>query len=428
MKNMLKRVAVTTMLLGILTMSGLCVAYADDGVGGKSIDEAIVTSVDWNTDKLTSAQDEDWYYEFNFKKNTKEVMLFKNDAEVGKSWTITFYDKEKVEFAKEVVSADTAEEKAIYVTPPTKGRYYIKIAATSAETFTDATYTFIRKVAIETMTVNLGAEKKVYTGEKQYPGTVTIIDNVSKNGVKLEKGEDYTISYGNNKKVGKATVTIKGKGAYFGTKEVNFYIVPKATTKATAKLYKYNGVKLTWKKVEGATGYRVETRIDDPDGIYVKYLGYTTKNTFKASGLKYDIAYGVNYLYVTPVFKDGNTQYYSEKSKTTVKAYPMKKMIKPTVKKYSNGKVRVSFAELIGADGYQISRAVKKTGTKVVYKTIDSEYQFDAPRPNAKDYMNSRLVSATRGKTYYYKVRAYTIVNGERVYSPWSNVKAYKIK
>ncbi|MDD3747722.1 MAG: InlB B-repeat-containing protein, partial [Anaerostipes sp.] len=43
-------------------------------------------------------------------------------------------------------------------------------------------------------------------------------------GKKLKNGSDYTLSYKNNKKVGKATVTIKGKGNYTGTKKVTFKI------------------------------------------------------------------------------------------------------------------------------------------------------------------------------------------------------------
>lgn len=49
-----------------------------------------------------------------------------------------------------------------------------------------------------------------------------------------ENGVDYTVSYRNNKNVGKATITIKGKGCWVGTKEVSFRILPKAN-KASVK-------------------------------------------------------------------------------------------------------------------------------------------------------------------------------------------------
>lgn len=62
--------------------------------------------------------------------------------------------------------------------------------------------------------------KYSYTGKLIKPN-VTIKDGKNV----LKKNKDYTISYKNNRKVGKGTVTIKGKGTYAGTKTVKFTIV-----------------------------------------------------------------------------------------------------------------------------------------------------------------------------------------------------------
>lgn len=59
-----------------------------------------------------------------------------------------------------------------------------------------------------------------HTGKKIKP-KVTIRNA----GKKLKKGRDYTVSYGKNRAVGKATVTIKGKGNYTGKKKISFRIV-----------------------------------------------------------------------------------------------------------------------------------------------------------------------------------------------------------
>lgn len=41
----------------------------------------------------------------------------------------------------------------------------------------------------------------------------------------------------------------------------------------------------------------------------------------------------------------------------------------------------------------------------------------------------SKVIKAKKGKTYYYKVRAYTYDSkGNKVYGPWSTTKAYKIE
>ena len=82
---------------------------------------------------------------------------------------------------------------------------------------------------------------------------------VIKNGTtKLKLGTDYTVSYKNNVKAGKATVTIKGKGSYTGTKTMTFWISKKLksidnVTVAKVKNYTYTGklIKPTIKVTDG---------------------------------------------------------------------------------------------------------------------------------------------------------------------------------
>ena len=78
----------------------------------------------------------------------------------------------------------------------------------------------------------------------------------------------------------------------------------------------------------------------------------------------------------------------------------------------SGTKVKVKWKDISGESGYQISRSTKKNGTYLVYKNI-------------KSGTVSKLVNATKGKTYYYKVRAYKTVDGEKVYGPWSDAKKF---
>lgn len=78
-----------------------------------------------------------------------------------------------------------------------------------------------------------------------------------KNGDKeLTNGTDYLVTYSNNKNIGKAKVTIKGKGKYVGTKIVHFKINPKANQ--INKLTKAKkAFTVRWSKVNGVTGYQV---------------------------------------------------------------------------------------------------------------------------------------------------------------------------
>ena len=49
-------------------------------------------------------------------------------------------------------------------------------------------------------------------------------------GATLRKGVDYVLSYRNNKRPGRATIEVRGKGAYAGTKRVGFRIVAPSVT------------------------------------------------------------------------------------------------------------------------------------------------------------------------------------------------------
>ena len=67
--------------------------------------------------------------------------------------------------------------------------------------------------------------------DKQFTGKTIRQDLVVKSGEKvLKEGTDYSLSYSNNTNIGKATVTITGKGDYTGTIEKEFRIQFKDVT------------------------------------------------------------------------------------------------------------------------------------------------------------------------------------------------------
>ncbi|MBR3159182.1 MAG: hypothetical protein IKF14_08795 [Atopobiaceae bacterium] len=66
----------------------------------------------------------------------------------------------------------------------------------------------------------VGISEQTYTGMPLKPKLV-----VKQDGRTLKAGTDYSVTYKNNVKVGTATATIKGKGAYRGSKSVTFQIV-----------------------------------------------------------------------------------------------------------------------------------------------------------------------------------------------------------
>lgn len=95
--------------------------------------------------------------------------------------------------------------------------------------------------------------KSTYTGQQIKP-----IVTVSRNGEKLFSGEDYTVTYKNNIKIGIASIVIKGKGTYSGSKTLYFKIIPKGTEIKSVKAKK-NGFTIKWKKQELKTsGYQIQ--------------------------------------------------------------------------------------------------------------------------------------------------------------------------
>lgn len=85
-----------------------------------------------------------------------------------------------------------------------------------------------------------GIKNKTYTGRKVTQDAKKL--SVKVNGRTLKNGTDYTLSYANNKKIGTAKVTIKGKGNYTGSVVKTFKI-----TSRLAKTLNWSGVRLSFK-------------------------------------------------------------------------------------------------------------------------------------------------------------------------------------
>ena len=109
--------------------------------------------------------------------------------------------------------------------------------------------------------------KKTYTGKGLTQSPVVKI-TVNGRTVTLKKGADYDVSYKNNVNVGpKATVYIKGKGRFTGTKTATFCIDPKgAGIKSLAGAKK--AVTVSWNrqtakmKTSRITGYQIQFATD----------------------------------------------------------------------------------------------------------------------------------------------------------------------
>lgn len=135
--------------------------------------------------------------------------------------------------------------------------------------------------------ITLSSTKLIYNGSARKPGVT-----VKLGGKTLTKGKDYSLSFSNNVKPGKATVTVKGKGNYSGSQTVTYYIAPrKVTINRVSSPAKYK-IKAVWTRESKATGYNIQvaTNADfyNPKQFYTKSNKTTTKTiTGLSSGRRY---------------------------------------------------------------------------------------------------------------------------------------------
>lgn len=184
-------------------------------------------------------------------------------------------------------------------------------------------------------------------------------------------------------------------------------VLGSSTLKATVD--GFNRVKVSWNEVSGADGYELY-RATSLTGNFSNLSASIDSNG--TSYLNENLTSGTAYYYKVRAYKliDGIKVYNSFSSIVSAKpVLPTITAPKATVAGYN--KVKVSWNEVREADGYEVYRSTSLTGT---YSSIASlKYS------SALSYINTNLTS---NKSYYYKIRAYRIHNGSKVYSSFSNV------
>ena len=93
------------------------------------------------------------------------------------------------------------------------------------------------------------------------------------------------------------------------------------------------------------------------------------------------------------------------------------RVVKLKIKKSSKRSVKISWKKQKNASGYEVYRSTKKNKS---FKKITT-----LKKAGKVIYVNKKL---KKGKTYYYKVRAYKVVSGKKVYGKFSMIKKIKIK
>ena len=160
--------------------------------------------------------------------------------------------------------------------------------------------------------VSTAKAKYTYTGKALKPKVTVKVA-----GKTLKANTDYTVSYKANKNVGKATITVTGKGSYTGKVTKTFKIVPKKT--GVSKLMKgKKSFTVKWKKQKAqATGYQIRfSTKKSMKSAKVKTVKSAKKTSLKVSKLKGNKKYYVQMRTYKKVKVGGKTTtYYSDWSK-----------------------------------------------------------------------------------------------------------------
>lgn len=160
----------------------------------------------------------------------------------------------------------------------------------------------------------ISATKVTVSSKVAYTGKTVKAKVIVKDGSKKLDSKSYKVSYKNNKKIGKATVTITGKGNYVGTIKKTFKVVPAKGTIKTVKSSAKKTATVKIKTVKGAKGYKVSYRVK---GAKKWSTVYTKKTTAKLAKLKAGKTYQVK---VAAYAKVGKTTYMgSDSAMKTVK-------------------------------------------------------------------------------------------------------------
>ncbi len=252
-----------------------------------------------------------------------------------------------------------------------------------------------------TPTVTLTTSEYTYNGKARTPGVT-----VKEGSTKLVKDTDYTVTYASGRtKVGTYNVTVKLKGNYTGRKTVQFRILPAATTKIAAA-NKAGGIKLAWKAVTGATGYKI-------------YRNGTLAKTIKdASILSWGdtkaTSNGTKYTYkIVAYAAAGDSKVYKE-----ITIY---RLSQPKITSLTNsaaGKLTVKWGKNTKATGYQIQYSTSSKFTASTTKTVTVK---------GNTTVSKVIGSLKKGKTYYVRVRSYKTASSVNHYSMWSAASKLKL-
>ncbi len=235
-------------------------------------------------------------------------------------------------------------------------------------------------------------------------------------GRKLAEGKDYSVTYADNKKKGKARILITGIGNFTGSRNGQFSI--KLGAPAVKEYSDYSKIRFKWGKIKSASGYEIY-RSTSAKGKFkkVKVNKSGKKTTYSDSKAKF----GKTYYYKVRSYENvkvkvkGKTKRKKEYSPWSKVFAAKKKLGKVSVKSAkcaSEKTAKVAWKKTKGAQGYEVYRSESLNGSYVRAGTV---------KGGSKTSYTAKKLKP--GIKYYFKVRAYRKSGSKKHYSEFSAPK-----
>ena len=262
------------------------------------------------------------------------------------------------------------------------------------------------KIDMSACKITLSGTTYVYNGKNITPKVSIQFGNQT-----LVNGKHYSITYSNNKAIGKGKITIKGiaSGEGYGTVIKYFNIVPPSVKSSKIAAYNTNAIKLQWSANSYANGYEI-FRYNASTKKYVLVKRYNSKNytSYTDKSLKS----GTTYYYKIRCFRlVNNTRIYSVCT-SAIKGTTVPGRVSLNYNTYSKSAIKLQWKKVTGASGYYIYRYSSKYKKYVKIKNVAGI---------VTSYTDTGLSSKT---SYYYTVRAYKKFGNKVIYGGY----AYKMK
>lgn len=189
------------------------------------------------------------------------------------------------------------------------------------------------------------------------------------------------------------------------------------TPAITVKKASATSIKITWKTVAGATGYRLWRKAEDE----ASYTLRADESTLTAATLAYTDntpAGTTYYYYLQAVYINGMDEVVSKNSSVKNAALALSAP-SVTAKKVNVKSIKLTWKKITAATSYEIYMSTEKNGTYALIGTVT------VPDPAPKSY--SFTYTDLPGKTYYFRVRAVCTVGTETRNSSLSSIKSVKL-